>query len=348
MFLLIGGVTGLYDLLLASRFEGTFIHSLGLQFQHHPWNGLRLWDLGHPFFLFISGAAMVFSYGRRWEKGESWEATLGHVARRSCLLFLFGWALYHISPVEDASKGVLYSDILPQLAVASLVAFLLLRRPVPVQLGFAAGLVVLTELLYRFWLVPGFNQPFTPGHNFGSYVDSILFGRLSENHWVAFNLIPAAAFTILGVVAGGLLRSERPSAKKLSILIGTGLSGVGLGLALSLLTPIIKRISTSSFVILSGGLALLAMALGYWLIDMARIRKGALFFLVVGMNPIFIYLFALSGGGDWLRAVVSPFTMGFSGWIGEGPALGLTSLAIWAMMWALCWWLYRRRIFIKI
>jgi predicted acyltransferase len=77
MFLLIGGVTGLYDLLLVPQFKGTLIYALGLQFQHHPWEGLTLWDLGHPFFLFISGAAMVFSYGRRWEKGESWRATLG-------------------------------------------------------------------------------------------------------------------------------------------------------------------------------------------------------------------------------------------------------------------------------
>ena len=81
-----------------------------------------------------------------------------------------------------------------------------------------------------------------------------------------------------------------------------------------------ERISTSSFIILSAGLALLGLALGYWLIDMARIRKGAPFFLIVGMNPIFIYLFALSGGGDWLCTIVAPFTMSFAAWMGNGPA----------------------------
>ena len=68
----------------------------------------------------------------------------------------------------------------------------------------------------------------------------------------------------------------------------------------------------------------------------------------MSMNPIFIYLFALSGGGDWLRKIVEPFTMGFAAWMGNGPAQALTSLAVWGMMWGLCWWLYRRRIFIKI
>jgi predicted acyltransferase len=70
MFLLIAELTGLYDLLIAPALEGTVFHAVGLQFQHHPWNGLRLWDLSQPFFLFISGVAMYFSYNKRWEQGE--------------------------------------------------------------------------------------------------------------------------------------------------------------------------------------------------------------------------------------------------------------------------------------
>ena len=71
MFLLIGEATGFYDLLTLPRFAGTVIHAIGLQFQHHPWHGMRLWDLGQPFFMFISGAAMVFSYHKRWERGKA-------------------------------------------------------------------------------------------------------------------------------------------------------------------------------------------------------------------------------------------------------------------------------------
>jgi predicted acyltransferase len=348
MFLLIGKATGFYDLLAAPALDGTIFHALGLQFQHHPWHGLRLWDLGQPLFFFISGAAMVFSYEKRWERGESWRTTLGQALRRSFLLFAVGWALYLVGSEPGGFKGAFLLDILPQLAFASLVAFLVIRQPVRTQVGVALGLVVLTELLYRFWPVAGFNQPFTAGHNFGSWVDTALFGATSEESLVTFNMVPAAVFAILGVLAAGLLKSGRTQKKKLISLVWTGLAGVALGLALDPLTPVIKRLCTSSFVILTGGLAFLSLALGYWLIDVMKFRKRSVFFVIVGMNPVFIYLFALSGGADWLNRIVAPFTMAFSGWIGEGPAQIMTSLAVWGLLWALCYWLYRRKIFIRI
>ena len=348
MFLLIGKVTGFYDLLAAPMFDGTVVHALSLQFQHHPWNGLRVWDLGQPLFMFISGAAMVFSYEKRWERGESWGSTLGQALRRSFLLFALGWALYLVGSEARGFKGAFLFDILPQLAFASLVAFLLIRRPARTQIGAALGLVGLTELLYRFWSVAGFDQPFTPGHNFGSWLDTALFVAISEESLVTFNLVPASAFAILGVLAAGLLKSGRPQKRKLMSLVWTGSAGVALGLALDPLTPVIRRICTSSFVILGGGLAFLSLALGYWLIDVMKFRKRSVFFVIVGMNPVFIYLFALSGGADWLHRIVAPFTLAFSGWVGEWPAQILTSLAVWGLLWALCYWLYQRKLFIRI
>ena len=348
MFLLIGKVTGFYDLLAAPALDRTIVHTLGLQFQHHPWHGLRLWDLGQPLFIFISGVAMAFSYEKRWERGESWGTTLGQALRRSFLLSALGWALYRIGSEAGGFKGEYLFDILPQLAFASLVAFLLIRRPVKTQVGVALALVVLTELLYRLWPVAGFDQPFTAGHNFGSWVDTVLFGATSEESLVTFNLVPAAAFAILGVLAAGLLKSGRSQKKKLMSLVWTGLAGVALGLALDPLTPVIKRLCTSSFVILTGGLAFLSLALSYWLIDVMKFRKRSVFFVIVGMNPVFIYLFALSGGADWLTRIVVPFTMAFSGCVGEGSAQILTSLAVWGLLWAICYWLYRRKIFIRI
>jgi len=349
MFLLIGKVTGLYDLLASAGLEGTFPYAVGRQFQHHPWHGLRLWDLGQPFFLFISGAAMAFSYRKRWDRGESWRSTLGRALRRSALLIVLGWALYVIGAEGGGGfKGAFLFDILPQLGLASLVAFFLLKRPAGAQAGAALGLLVLTEALYRLWPVTGFDQPFTPGRNFGAWLDTAVFGAASEENLTAFNIVPAAAFVIVGVIAAGLLAGGQPQGRKLKGLVSAGLAGVALGLVLDPLTPVIRRISTSSFVVLAGGLAFLAMALGYWLADMLKLRKRSVFFVIVGMNPVFIYLFALSGGADWLHRIAAPFTMAFSAWVGEGPALALTSLAVWGLMWGLCYWLYVRKIFIRI
>ena len=348
MFLLIGRATGLYDLLASPATEGTALHAIGLQFMHHPWHGLRLADLAQPFFMFISGVAMSFSYGKCWERGEVWRDSLVRALRRSFLLFATGWALYFAGSNGRGFRGEFLTDILPQLAVASLVAFLLLKRPARTQIGVAMGLVILTELLYRLWPVAGFNQPFTPGHNFGAWLDTVLFGATSAEDLVTFNIVPASAFVILGVLAARIFKSGRPHKKMLASLVGTGLVGVAAGLTLDPLTPVVRKLHTSSFVILTGGLAFLSLALGYWLIDMMRFRKRSVFFVIVGMNPIFVYLFALSGGADWLHRIVVPFTMAFSGWIGEGLAQILTSLAVWGLLWGLCYWLYRKRIFFRI
>ena len=98
MFLLIGESTDIYELLVAPELNGTLVSTIGTQFHHHPWNGLRFWDLIQPFFMFIVGVAMPFSIGRRWEQGDTWAATFRHALQRSFWLLLFGWALYCIGP----------------------------------------------------------------------------------------------------------------------------------------------------------------------------------------------------------------------------------------------------------
>lgn len=348
MFLLIAEATGIYEVLAAPSLKGTVVHAIGAQFQHHPWNGLQIWDLGQPFFMFISGVAMAFSYGKRWDKGTKWSSTFRHALERSFWLFLFGWAIYLIDPVEGGSQGAFLYDILPQLSFACLIAFLMMRKSLPVQIVFTFGLLILTESLYRFWPVPGFNQPFVADHNFGSYIDMLLMGKISEGHWVAFNGVPLVCHTMWGVMTGQFLKSRRRSPDKIRILLAAGLMGVVTGSMLSLVTPIIKRIATSSFVILTGGLCLLALGISYWLIDVLEVRTWAKFFAIIGMNPLFIYLFTQTGGGEWFRSIVQPFALGLFGWAGERPAQLIISLAVLTLLWSLCYWLYRRRIFIRI
>ena len=345
MFLLIGEATGIYVLLVDPGLRSPLIQAIGTQFHHHPWNGLRFWDLIQPFFMFIVGAAMPFSFGKRWERGDAWGATFRHALRRSLLLLFFGWALYCIGPGKLTFE---LWNVLAQLSFTFLIAFLMMRRPIPVQIGFTFALLILSELLYRLWNVPGFNQPFVPDHNFGSYVDLLLMGKLSAGHWVAFNAVPTTAHTMWGVLAGALLRSRRPAVRKIAILLVAGLAGVVAGYLLNPVTPIIKRICTSTFVITSGGWCLLALAFSYWLIDVLKFRVGVTFFAIVGTNPLFIYLFTETGGGDWFYRIVKPFTMGLFGWAGELPAKIVTGLFVWALLWSLCYWLYRRKIYIRI
>jgi predicted acyltransferase len=209
-------------------------------------------------------------------------------------------------------------------------------------------LIVLSEALYRFFPVEGFNHPWVAGENFGAWLNILISGEEDGGHWAIFNAIPTAAHTIWGVLAGQLLMSDRTQLNKLKILLIFGVTALTIGYAHSIATPIIKRISTSSFVFASGGWTLLALALCYWVIDMLKWRKGILFFGVVGMNPLFIYLFAHVGGAVLLRSVVSPFSTAIFGLAGSWFGEFMTSLIVLGLLWYICRWLYEKRIFIRI
>ncbi len=345
MFLLIGEWTHLYSILNKPELKGTIWGFIGTQFHHHPWNGLHFWDLVQPFFMFIVGVAIPLSIAKRLAKGQTWTAIRRHAFQRAFLLLLFGWALYCIGPGRITFR---FQNVLAQLSFTYLVAFLLARRSVYTQLGVSFAFLIVTEILYRTFPVPGFNQPFVPDHNFGAWVDMLISGELSHGHWVSFNAVPTAAHTIWGVLAGLLLMSEKEPKDKIRILVVAGLIGLALGYALNPITPIIKRIATSSFVIVTGGWCLLALAFSYWLIDVKKISKWSRFFAIVGMNPLFIYLFAHTGGAEWLHGIVKPFGVGFFSWISPTFAQIVIGLTVWGMMWYMTYWLYRRKIFIKL
>lgn len=345
MFLLIGEGTHIYNLLVDPAFEGSFVASFGTMFHHHPWNGLRPWDLVQPFFMFIVGVAMPFSFYKRWERGDSWRQTLKHALWRSFMLLFLGWALYCIGPGKITFE---FWNVLAQLSVTYLIAFLMMRKSIITQLIFTIGLLVITELLYRFWPVQGFNQPFVPDQNFGAWFDLLIMGKLSGGHWVAFNAFPTTAHTMWGVMAGLILKSERLDSQKIKILVIAGLIGLVLGYALNPITPIIKRICTSSFVIVSGGWCLLTLAASFYLIDVKKIQKVPKFFAIVGMNPLFIYLFNHTGGAKLIHGIVKPFTYGIFGWTGDIYSQLITALVVWLCLWYICYWLYKKRIFIRI
>jgi len=345
MFLLIGESTRIYERLIDPAFQGTLIYAIGTQFHHHPWNGLRFWDLIQPFFMFIVGVAIPFSVSKRLAAGDSRATVTRHAVRRAFLLLLLGWALYCIEPGRITFR---FQNVLAQLSVTYLLAYLIMRKKPRTQIAVAFGLLAATELLYRFFPVAGFDQAFVPDHNFGSYVDMLISGELSSGHWVSFNAIPTAAHTIWGVLAGQWLMGGAPPNRKAGRLAAAGLALLAAGYGLGFVTPIIKRIATSSFVLASGGWCLLVLALSYWVIDIKRLRGWTKFFAIVGMNSLFIYLVQESGGTNWLTRLVAPFANGFFGWWGKLPAQIIASLGAWALLWSMCLWLYRRKILIKI
>lgn len=345
MFLLIAEFSGLFEHLVSPPLQDTFIHSIGLQFHHVEWIGLHFWDLIQPFFMFIVGVAMPLSFAKRMEKGDTKAQIRKHVFKRSLLLLVLGWGLYCIDPGKIVFR---FQNVLAQLAVTYLLAYLVMQKPVKYQVAFSFILILANELIYRFFPVEGFNEPFVAGRNFGAWFNILISGAEDGGHWAMFNAIPTAAHTIWGVLAGKLLMSDLPSKKKIQILLVAGIIGLVVGYGLSAFTPIIKRISTGTFVLASGGWAILSLALCYWLIDGKGFRWSVLFFAIVGINPLFIYLFAHVGGARLLHKIVLPFSNAVFFWAGETGANIMLSLVVLFLLWYMCYWMYRKKIFIRI
>jgi len=343
MFLLIGEATRLYAHLSPELFESSFLATLFSQVHHHPWNGLRFWDLIQPYFMFIVGLSMPFAVQKRMSKGDNSSQIFHHVLKRSIILLLLGWGLYCIGPGKIVWR---FQNVLAQIAVTYFVAYLVMNRSFKFQAIFSVGLIILADLIYQFFPVEGFNQPYVNGHNFGNWLD-LLVG--SDSTWASFNAIPTSAHTIWGVLAGKLLMSDQQALSKLKKLVIVGASMVIVGYLMDPFIPIIKRICTSSFVIVSGGWTILTLALFFWIADIKKWQRGwALFFGVVSMNSLFIYLFSNVGGARLFERILHPFTYTLLGWAGELTAAIITSILVWAALWGLCYYMYKKRLFIKI
>lgn len=346
MFLLMGESTELYSHLRSVN--NGFIHFLGMQLDHHEWHGLHFWDLIQPFFMFIVGVAIPFAVANREKKGASPKAIRNHAVKRSLILLLLGWGLYNMGSDHIVFR---LQNVLAQLSVTYLVAFLIQRKSFSFQLIFTLAILLLTDLAYRFFPVEGFNQPWEAFHNLGAWVNTKIEGTDKTSIWATLNAVPTIAHTVWGVLCGQWLMSKKPGAEKVKQLVLWGVAALVVGYSLDWLsiTPIIKKIATASFVFASGGWAILGLAFSYWLIDVQKkFLNGSKMFIIVGMNSIFIYMLFSVGGAGILYRAFTPFVNSLLGWSGQLTAEILTSIAVWYALWYICFWLYKNKIFIKV
>jgi predicted acyltransferase len=306
------------------------------QFEHVSWNiaipgDLHFWDLIQPFFMFIVGTVMPISFARRWARGETWRRSLVHVLRRSALLILLGLFARSV----QAQRPVLdLINVLAQIAFTYLVAFLLLRQPWPVQGGVALGLLAIHWAIFYSYGP----DPWAKDANLGWYLDRLLLHKNWSGSYATINCLSSAANTIFGMMAGELLASALAWTRKARILAATGVLGVAVGFALSPWIPLNKKIWTASFALYSTGMTLLALLVFYWIFDVIKKRRWATVFLIVGSNSIFIYVFheTLHRYMNYVAARLMNLPV---------PAAALLILGVEI---AVCWVLYRRRVFLRV
>ena len=329
--------------------------------RHAEWHGWTPTDLVFPFFLFIVGVAIPFSFGKRLARGDSRRDLFLHILRRSLILFGLGlfmaaFPLFHLDRLRI--MGVLQRIGLVYLAAAP--AFLFLGRR-------GRG-VLAVGLLFGYWAlmtlvpVPGFGPgDLSPEGNLGAYLDRMILGdRLWRANWDPEGLLstlPAIATTLMGIFTGEWLRSNDRTVPKTAGLLVGGLVAMGLGQLWGQVFPINKGIWTSSYVLFTAGAASVLLAGFYWTMDVKKWRAWASPFMVYGMNAIAV--FVASGLVAKLMGLIEVGAAGVSlkGWVydhlfvfwaepmNRSLAFALSYVLLWLF---LMWLLYRKRIFIKI
>jgi predicted acyltransferase len=347
MFILIIENTRLISQIRSVK-ESSILQFIATQFNHIDWDGLHFWDLIQPAFMFIVGVAIPFAVANRIKKGYSYNSILLHALKRSFLLLLFGWGLACVGSGRIVFR---FQNVLAQLSFTYLIAFLILNKNFKFQLIFTLVLLLLIDLAYRFFPVEGFNHPWVNFENLGAWLNNKIEGVDKASTWATLNCVSTTAHTVWGVLCGKLLMSDQSVKKKIQILLIAGVAGLLIGYSLHFLniTPIIKKIATSSFVFASGGWVILALCVSYWLIDIKKLfARGSKLFIIVGMNCIFIYLFDQLGGAAIVYKIFTPVTKALFSWSGVFTVGIIQGLAVYASLWYICYWLYKNRLFIKI
>ncbi len=345
MFWIVGGsslVVGL-QALGHNRFIDTVINQLN----HSAWEGLRFYDCIWPSFMLMVGVSIPFSYAKR-SLTQTHQQMLLHAIRRFLILFLLGGIRESVS--LGSPRIVELSSALQPIAVASLVAFLLVRKSWKFQAVVGASILFGYLLLLALVPVPGAGMvSYQQGANLVYAVDKALLPHRTgeavflEGWGTILSTIPTISTTILGLLFGGLLRSHLTAQRKMTIMAATGLGGLAVGYGVSFFVPIVMKMWTTSYGILSASWACLMFLLFYWIIDVLGYRRWAFVFIVIGMNALAVYL---CNTVTRLHEIVGIFSRAPAAAMGAVGSL-FAALAFFAVEWSILYWMYKRKLFLS-
>jgi predicted acyltransferase len=309
-------------------------------FDHVPWEGAVFWDMIQPAFMFMVGVAMPFAMARRIENGATWGDNLRHVLIRSASLIILSQILMSVSRGRITPQLI---NVLSQIAFTYFLGFLIMQWKWRYQVLAAIALLAFwTALLFAF---PGPEGPFSKTNSVGLVFDRAIFHYDYDPAYSTLNFIPSTVWTLSGIWVGRFLMTARSHRENLRIVAAGMVLAFALGLALRPWIPMIKQLCTPSFIFYSLGWVLFMFIAFYWLIEVRGWRRAAFPLLVIGMNSIFIYSFSELLHG-WLDHALGVFTFHFS-FLGTFSPVA-QSTAVLLVMWYLCYWLYKHKVFIRL
>jgi len=322
------------------------------QLEHVSWHGFVFYDMIFPLFLFIAGISFPFSMAKRIANNDSPQSIYKHVISRGLILVLLG-ILYN-NGVRFDLANLRYGSVLGRIGLAWMFGALIFMNT---KLSFR--IIWFWALLLGYWLLLllfpahdlGSSDIFSQEGNLASYIDRILMpGKLylgNHDPEGLFSTIPAIGTALLGMFTGEFMLSKYLNDKPLKKVLYLILAAVALliiGKIWNLVFPINKNLWTSSFVCFVGGISLLLFAIFYLIIDVWKFKKWAFFFVVIGMNPITIYLTERIVN---FRSATRFFFGGITSLLPEAWAPLIDGIGITAIAWVFLYILYKKKVFLK-
>ena len=372
MFLMMAEVLRLSR--VAEAFPGNWFWSfLALNQTHVAWAGCSLHDTIQPGFSFLVGVALPYSIASRLTKGGTFGKMFLHALWRSLLLVALG---VFLRSMHSPQTNFTFEDTLSQIGMGYPILFLLAFRPPRWQ--WAALGVILTGYWLAWALYPvagpgfnwqavgvppdwhhytGFAAHWDKNANLGTAFDQWflnLFPRVrpfvaNDGGYLTLSFIPTLGTMILGLFAGRWLRDSAPQIPMKRLLLA-GVIGIAAGLLLHFtgICPVVKRIWTPSWTLFSGGLCFLFLAGFSWVLDVKGYRKWAFPLVVIGMNSIAAYMIAHLFErfiSDSFRINLGPHAFEI---FGSGVEPFVHGAAILLVYWLILFWMYRRKLFLRV
>jgi len=317
------------------------------EFEHPVWNGFTFFDLIFPLFMFLAGVSFALSLSKRIARGDSLLIVHGHIIKRGLLLILWGAICNGLLSLDFGN--IIYCSVLGRIGLGYMAGTLLALhiRTLP------GRLICCATLLLGYWAamtlipVPGFGAgDLRPGHTLAGYLDRMLVpGRLYETVRDPNGLlstIPAVVNVLAGIMTGELIRrTDKTGYQKVRTMFLAGVVSWGIGRLWDGGFPINKNLWSSSFVMVTVGWSLMFLALFYLVIDVWRIRRWAFLFVVIGMNPLLIYVAQqFIAFRDIAHLLLHD----------EGSKLHafFIEVVMFLMKWSALYYLYRKKIFWRI
>ena len=342
MFWIVGGATFFVSLLALFNIHTT-------QFEHAAWHGFTFWDLIFPLFVFIMGISMTFSINKRLERGENRKDIYKHIVIRTLILILLGLIYNGLLDLDFAYQR--YAGVLQRIALCYFFSsIIVMNTKIKGQIIWTASLMLFYWGAMMLIPVPGVGAGvLTPSGNLSAFIDQKLLPgtfccyEFGDNEGI-LSTIPAISTALLGALTGHWLQSSFSKKRKALGLMIAGIASLLLGLLWNLVFPINKLIWTSSYVLYSAGWSLLLLCLFYWLIDVQGWQSWSFPFVLIGLNPITIYM--ASALFDF-SIIAKIFIHGFMDEMGRYQPLFLVTCTL-IVKWYFLYFLYKHKIFLKV